>query len=369
MEPTRQAILMARGSFATLCRCNGVKGPEMSRSVYSTALLLVAAAVPVVMGYRHLHVSIPAPPPDAPSTTWRLVPLSSDIEAGRLPAHVQDVVVERDGVGLAVGTARHLWRTVDGGHTWEPTFASAAAGAALRENGVGLIVGRHGVSRTADAGLTWTPVALDWTPVALGMPRPSLTRVAFIDHQTAIAIGVTLIIRSTDAGQTWSRLAVPAESYHGLAFQGRTGLVVGGSGLVLRSTDAGTTWSARLLDTKEMLRGVAFADARTAVAVGTNGLIARSEDAGQTWTAVPSGTNLPLRGVAFADAHHGLIAGFYGAMLRTRDGGRSWEAEESGTRTHLVDVTVTPAGLPIAVGWFDTILLRAALRGPSGSNR
>jgi hypothetical protein len=30
---------------------------------------------------------------------------------------------------------------------------------------------------------------------------------------------------------------------------------------------------------------------------------------------------------------------------------------------------VTPAGLPIAVGWFDTILLRAALAGPPGSDR
>ena len=73
---------------------------------------------------------------------------------------------------------------------------------------------------------------------------------------------------------------------------------------------------------------------------------------------MPSGTEHHLRAVAFADSQNGWIAGFYGTVLRTSDGGRSWRVEQSGTRAHLFDVTIAPGGVPLAVGWLDTIILR-----------
>jgi Cdc6-like AAA superfamily ATPase len=69
-----------------------------------------------------------------------------------------------------------------------------------------------------------------------------------------------------------------------LAADGRTAFVVDYNGAILRSTDAGASWSRIASGTKEVLLNIALAaDGRTAVAVGTNGAILRSTDAGQSW--------------------------------------------------------------------------------------
>lgn len=339
----------------------------MLRSSVVTAVLLGAAAVPCVAAYRYAHAPLPEPPPLAESATWAPVDQGPDFDPQGGGSRLQQVTFNRQGMGLSVGQFERIWRSGDGGRTWRRGQGPAGLqlGVTLLDDGRAFIAGRGPLKASSDVGKSWTPVDLVLRRPRDGEPAMA-ARVLHAADGVLIVVGDRVLGRSTDGGRTWTQLDVPPPQYYSGTAHGSTVLVVGGSGFVLRSADAGVTWSASTLESRAMLRAVAFADPATAVIVGTDGTILRSEDAGLTWAEVPSPTLMHLRGVAFADPSHGVIVGFHGTALVTHDGGRSWQFEETGTRHHLFDVAVARDGSPVAVGWFDTIVRRATLLQEAG---
>ena len=90
------------------------------------------------------------------------------------------------------------------------------------------------------------------------------------------------------------RLPATAISLHSVAplADGKTALAVG-DGTILRSSDAGATWTLIKSGTNAASVAV-LADGKSALAVGLNGFddtILRSTDTGATWTLVTWGTN------------------------------------------------------------------------------
>jgi photosystem II stability/assembly factor-like uncharacterized protein len=111
------------------------------------------------------------------------------------------------------------------------------------------------------------------------------------------------------------------------------GLVaVGDSGTILRSTDAGVTWSSARSGSRHQLRGV-WGAGSTVVAVGDSGTILRSVDAGASWSPVESGTTDLLRGVS-GDGSTLVVVGNGGRILRSSDAGASWSPASSGSLSH-----------------------------------
>src|SRR5690606_5449659 len=109
------------------------------------------------------------------------------------------------------------------------------------------------------------------------------------------------VLRSTDAGLTWTLLNLPgAQGLSRAAIVGNgNGVVVASSavGEILRSTDWGASWQLVGPGYGGPLNDFAFVDAATVCAVGNYGAMLRSEDAGATWSWVSSGltiTNLDL---------------------------------------------------------------------------
>jgi photosystem II stability/assembly factor-like uncharacterized protein len=193
------------------------------------------------------------------------------------------------------GVPRDMFRTGDGGRTWEQVWHGTSGTAqqpVFRDPLHGWMAADLSVLRTADGGRTWDAVA---APILDPRSAVLLAQQDVIEYSTALADTGTVI---------WSASA---------------------------SVDGGATWGrVRSVPGSDIL-GVAFVDARHWRAIA-HYAVWRTDDGGETWQ--PLATRLPPRhwlGAAdFLDADHGWAlggaaeAGYPTRVLRTVDGGASW---------------------------------------------
>ena len=138
-----------------------------------------------------------------------------------------------------------IHKTTDGGATWTTTlnvvnkslrgiaFGSATVGAAVG-------IGRVAVY-TTNGGTTWAPATFNAVPTTKA--TVGLKSIKFLNATTAIAVGDSIILKSTDGGANWNYVTSPAtKTLSGLDFRGATGFAVT-KAQVLKSTDNGDTWS------------------------------------------------------------------------------------------------------------------------------
>ena len=214
-------------------------------------------------------------------------------------------------------------------------FADAERGAAISDS----VGGRFVVRLTADGGRTWTPVPADRLPPALageGAFAASGTNVAMAGPGH-IWIGTTAgrVLRSTDAGRTWSVHPTPiatgeATGIFSIAFRDALhGVVVGGNyqqeaaaiDNVAVTSDGGVTWT---LVTDRALSGFRSAVAwlprsgRSWLAVGPSGADWSSDDASM-WT--PAG-GAGYDALSFAPG--GTVGWATGAGGTDREGDDIW---------------------------------------------
>ena len=159
------------------------------------------------------------------------------------------------------------------------------------------------------------------------------------------------LLRSTDDGATWKEALVRPQSFICFAARGDSLAVVGvqGEGL-LRTTDAGASWST-VFSYGPMFNGIGFVGTDTVIAHGDPDaqgiMVARSTDAGATWTRL---TNLPpelptdamSNAVWFPQDTYGrtmwiaiyVYPGPIPRILRTTDAGESWSLLENAMTPH-----------------------------------
>ncbi len=235
-----------------------------------------------------------------------------------------------------------VWKTVNGGETWEPVFdgqpASIGALAVAPSNPDIIYVGTgeadyrsdltygNGMYKSTDGGKSWSNIGLrDSRHIArvLVDPRnPDTVLVAALGDAYGPS-GERGVFRSTDGGSTWQKVLYKDENigaielaadpddpqtvYAAMAHDQRppwsTYAPVTNSGAIYKSTDGGATW-------KQIngggLPGGDWGRVGLAVARGTHGQrvyalidtkdggLFRSDDAGQTWTL--AGTDPRIRG-------------------------------------------------------------------------
>ncbi len=105
------------------------------------------------------------------------------------------------------------------------------------------------------------------------------------------------------------------------------GLIAGLGGVLMRSTDGGKTWKYAESDSRQALFAVGFG-ANRLVAVGDKGLQRISADSGLTWKRPEQGFPKVfafMRDVDFGDEQRGWIVGGGSLVLRTSDGGLTWD--------------------------------------------
>lgn len=275
-------------------------------------------------------------------------------------------------------TGGGLWKTTDGGTTWNPVsdgaFKTSSVGAVavaasspdivyvgmgetqLRGN----IIQGDGVYKSTDAGRTWQHVGLEKTKAIARIrihPRnPDLVYVAALGHPYGPSPDRG-VYRTRDGGKTWERVLFRDEKtgavdlsmdpnnpdvlYAGLWEVYRTphSLSSGGPGSGLfKSTDGGTTWQE--LTKNPGLPGgiwgkvgvsVSGADSTRVYAIIENekGGVFVSDDAGATWRQVNDERRLRQRAFYYTriyadpkakDTVYVLNTGFY----RSTDGGKTY---------------------------------------------
>ncbi len=302
-------------------------------------------------------------------------------------ATIHDLTLTGNKSGWAVGDRGTIWRTNDGGNTWEFIQATphleqhSFESVCFLTDRVGWIAGGavSSVGRIqAGVVLATTDGGQSWKILSNGQ-LPYLRKVQFFDLDNGIAVGERTaqypagIVTTSDGGQTWA----PINSDHNATwndaefFNQQTGLVVGNEGaqaaianggllpgsgdlgglqaihdiassatgrcwmvgdgaLLLTSQNRGATWSFPPSELPKKLNDfanfecVAQRNGHVWIAGTPGTVIWHSPDSGQTWEKQRTGGSAPLKTIHFSDDQHGVAAGVFGRICVTHDGGKTW---------------------------------------------
>ncbi len=267
-----------------------------------------------------------------------------------------------------------LFRTDDGGASWQKLFEKP--GTFIRA--VGFLDDQHGflgnlgpdafpnvtdtnlLYRTDDGGTTWNPVALPDLEGARGVCSIDILTIDAVNaghpnHKQIVHVGGRVggpasLFRSDDAGTTWKRLTLPPKVAMildvkfltpslGFVFSGSDPDVAASHGLIARTQDGGLTWqivyeSARPFELMWKAsfpsRNVGYASLQNYSEAGevpdAHRYVVKTTDGGATWKEVSLVEQADVRqlGIGFVDEQHGWV----GAMphgFETTDGGATWK--------------------------------------------
>jgi photosystem II stability/assembly factor-like uncharacterized protein len=266
------------------------------------------------------------------------------------------------GVGYGMPGSRivELFKTMDGGETWQSMTSGTSQGEYVTQLDEQIVVaaGSQGViNRSENGGVTWEPRDSG--------TDENLYAISFSGRDLGMTVGAGgEIVRSLDGGDTWGSVSRGCRmDLFGVFFTDPfRGTAVGRSGVMLRTSDGGETWVELTAGTanpdERSLYAVEFTDDDNGLAVGTYGLVITTADGGLTWTQRASSENsdLSLFGLAMTDNNIGTAVGAYGRIIRTIDGGLTWAEQECPLEWQLHDVDFLDAGRGIAVGTYGAIV-------------
>jgi photosystem II stability/assembly factor-like uncharacterized protein len=226
------------------------------------------------------------------------------------------------GSGWSVSNGGTVYRSTDGGHSWEwlgPIGTTQNLSAVdFVTSRRGWVVGAEGtILRTTNGGDTWTKQQSHTTAWLSG--------VSFVSAREGWAAGDDVVLHTTDGGVTWTKQAVPAGTWtYDVSFADALHGWAVGEGSVIGTSDGGRTWVMQLRPGDRM-SGVSASDGLHAVAVGWSPMILTTDDGGATWQDVVSGPITIVYDMAATDTDHAWAAEAFGQVAWTADGGDDWQ--------------------------------------------
>ena len=286
------------------------------------------------------------------------------------------------------GTGKgQLYRTDDGGRTWhlawqhDGTFIRSLGFIDRKRGFLGnLGVGLGGVTdtaplyETADGGVTWQPVGLAGTAMG-GVCSIDILRARaifegqlqdrVIVHAAGRANGPAQLLRSEDAGRTWTMIDLSDRAgmildvkfvspTTGFVFAGTSSDAAKSHALVLGTTDGGHVWREvyRSRRPAEILWKASFPSDRVAYATiqsndpsNVQQRVLKTTDGGRSWQELQLVRNSAAQefGIGFPTERLGWVGTAVGGF-ETRDGGKTWKdaplaPRANKIRTRAVDGT------------------------------
>lgn len=158
-----------------------------------------------------------------------------------------------------------------------------------------------------------------------------------IDGQSGFGPEFTVIVPSAPVFTTVIASGVTVKLTKVQFVSANTAYIAGDDGTILKSTDAGATWTDLTANTEETsdFESLFFIDANTGWAIGDDGIVTKTTDGGSTWTSQTdnTGTTSTLRTIYFLDANNGYAGGSDGILIHTTDGGATWTTQTTGLET------------------------------------
>jgi photosystem II stability/assembly factor-like uncharacterized protein len=315
-----------------------IREPEMIRIVVTAIAFLIAGMVLSDRVYA--------------GQSWMRIqtPITALVKGIDLPTSSVVVAVGEGGAIARSDDAGLTWRMQTSGVThdlWAVHFWSADSGLAVGDEGT--------ILTTYDAGATWTPreSGMDKGGARFLFGVTSIgTRLVAVGGEEGSYSSV--ILTSTDRGATWSKqLLRECIFLDRIAFvDANTAVTVGmvlatGGGGVFRTTDGGASWK-EVQEAPQLVTAVDVSGA-TVVAVGSGGWVYTSTDKGATWESKVELAGIDLLDVAFDGRTNGVIVGDQGGTLLSSDGGRTWTQSSIENGGFLADAAFDPAGSTLFV--------------------
>lgn len=232
---------------------------------------------------------------------------------------------------FAPGSKGQIAYTVDGGVTWKavsvPT-SSDILDTSWPTTETGYALDTHGgLFRTANGGASWQTLSA-------GAGPPATALLALPDDSTIVLIGPSGVKRSLAGGPFTAVEGKPVATAPLTAGQLAGGSIVAwgiGTRALLVSGDKGATWRAlRLPDKHTRVRQASFVSASAGYLIDTAGRVWQTMNGGRRWRALLS-VGESAYGVSFGSAASGFVTvpAFGGDVgnayvLHTTDGGSSW---------------------------------------------
>lgn len=344
--------------------------------------------------------------------TW--VPLNAGIEARTGPSNdaipVFCLTIDPNNtniVWIGLQNITGIYRSTDGGQTWEKRINGIVEDFGLTIRGVAIQPGNSNIVYTAgeisseqwageprpgrefdrvqgvvykstNAGQSWQAIWRGDNLARYVLIDPTNVNILYVstgifdreaansDPDTNTPGGVG-ILKSTNGGQTWTQINNGLQNlYIGSLFMHpqNSQILLAGAGNnaypagqgIYRTTNGGGQWQ-RFGD--RGIESVEFADNNPNVAyAGGAGIFYRSENGGQSWQSFtadgrwgPDGINpgFPIDfQVDTRNAQHIFINNYGGGNFLSEDGGQTWAAASTGyTGADLTDVTVDPTAPPV----------------------
>jgi photosystem II stability/assembly factor-like uncharacterized protein len=252
--------------------------------------------------------------------------------------------------GYAVGFGGTVLKTNNAGVDWTSCTATSydLLSVSCTDPNTVFVSGKNNlIMKSTDAGNTWTNY--------FGYTNKYLYSTFFLDNNIGFVAGDDgTIYKTINSGTDWSILSDPLYgSIMSIYFLNPdNGFFVNHEGEIYMTNTGGTVWN-KVYTATSSLWDISFVNSNSGFIAGDK-LILKTIDGGISWTAIPA--NWTLFSVCFVNEMTGYAVGDYGVVLCTNDGGITWAVTCTGAPSFLRSVTFTDETHGYIAGYFGTIL-------------
>jgi photosystem II stability/assembly factor-like uncharacterized protein len=265
--------------------------------------------------------------------------------------------------GFVTSTSGGIYKTIDSAKTWTTLnsttslpirdiyFVDANNGFAVGgENacaGTGCTPPGGFILRTQDAGQTWSRI---FTP----LNKYEINSITFLNKLVGFCVGVNVIYKTVDGGQSWTENQVNNLSGNMMKIKfkdSQNGFIVCLFDKILKTTDAGTTWQITSPNKNSGYYSVSTSNEQSYVS--GQGKILKSVDNGVSWNTLANSPSdiydihftTEKIGYAFGRGNYsgGDFGRSYGSMYCTDNGGVTWNGNGNFKDIGLVKAVSFPS--------------------------